>query len=154
MTSRTAGTQERIRPEETGARIIRPLELVSHAIAAAGISQIPAITHELVGAEKLWIGMTVLDPGTTTGPHHHGDHETGVYVVAGRVRLRWGARLESEGELEVGDLAFLPPYLSHEEVNPSADEPAVWVVVWNKHQLFVPLIPDADGVYGSEPTAG
>ena len=79
------------RDVSAGARVIRPLELVSHAIATAGISQIPAITHELVGADKLWIGMTVLEPGAGTGPHHHGDNETGIYVVAGRVRLRWGA---------------------------------------------------------------
>jgi uncharacterized RmlC-like cupin family protein len=132
------------------ARIIRPLELVSHAIEAAGVSRLPAITHELVGADKLWIGMTVLEPGASTGPHHHGDRETGVYVVAGRVSLRWGPRLESVDELEVGDLTFVPPHLPHEEVNPSADEPAVWVVVWDGHGVCVPLMPNADGVYGPE----
>src|SRR5439155_7327149 len=130
-----------------GARVIRPLDLVSHAIAAAGISRIPVITHELVGSDRLWIGMTVLEPGAGTGPHHHGDNETGVYLVAGRVQLRWGMRLESEAELETGDLAFLPPDLPHEETNPSADEPAVWVVVWNARQVFVPLERGGDGVY-------
>ena len=71
-------------------------------------------------------------------------------MVTGRIMFRWGARLESETELEVGDLAFLPPNLPHEELNPSAEEPAVWVVVWNERQLFVPLVPDVDGVYGSD----
>jgi uncharacterized RmlC-like cupin family protein len=133
-------------------RVIRPLELVSHAIAATGISRIPAITQELVGADKLWIGMTVLEPGSGTGPHHHGDNETGVYLVAGRLRLRWGERLESETELEIGDLLFVPPYLPHEEVNPSEDEAAIWVVVWSDRQLHVPLEPDANGVYQLDPT--
>jgi len=133
-----------VRPEP---HVIRPLELVSHAVAAAGVSRLPAITHELVGAEKLWVGMTILEPGAGIGPHHHGDNETGVYLVAGRVRLRWGERLESEAELEVGDLVFLPPRLPHRELNPSADEPAVCVVVWGDHQVSVPLEPDADGVY-------
>ena len=151
MTRRTTIVPSTHPPEQT-ARVIRPLDLVSHALEVAGISRLPGITHELVGADKLWVGMTILEPGTRTGPHHHGDRETGVYLVAGQVRLRWGARLESESDLEVGDLAFVPPYLPHEEVNLSADEPAMWVVVWNDGQAFVPLTPDADGVYGPDPT--
>jgi uncharacterized RmlC-like cupin family protein len=135
----------------TEARVIRPLELASHAIAAAGISRIPAITHESVGADKLWIGMTVLEPGSGTGPHHHGENETGVYLVAGRLRLRWGERLESEAELEVGDLLFVPPHLPYEEINESVDEPAVWVVVLSDRQVYVPLEPDADGAYQPDP---
>ena len=151
MTTRTALSTE---PGTPGPRIIRPLELVSRAVASGGISRLPAITRELVGADRLWIGMMVLEPGIGTGPHHHGDHETGVYVVAGRVRLRWGDRLESETELGVGDLWFMPPRTPHQELNPSADEPAVWVVVWNDRQVVVPLVPDADGVYGPPPAGG
>ena len=65
--------------------------------------------------------------------------------------MRWGVRLEAEAELEVGDLAFVPPRLPHEEINPSAAEAAVWVVVWNAPQVFVPLERDADGVYAERP---
>jgi len=99
------------------------------------------------------MGMTILEPGVATGPHHHGDRETGIYLVSGRLRLRSGPRLESVAELEVGDLAFLPPYLPHEEVNPSPDEAAVWVVVWNNHLIHVPLVPDADGTYDPDLTS-
>jgi uncharacterized RmlC-like cupin family protein len=104
------------------------------------------MTHELVGSDHLWMGMAVLEPGTVIPPHHHGDRESGVYLVAGRLRLRWGPRLESTAELAVGDLAFLPPYMPHEEMNPDPDESAVWLVVWNESKAFVPLAPDADGV--------
>ena len=137
------------RPEQE-ARVIRPLDLVSHALEASGIARLPAITHELVGAEKLWVGVTILEPGATTGPHHHGDRETGVYMVAGRVLLRWGSRLEANAELEVGDLAFVPPHLSHEVVNPSPDKPAVLVVVWNGDHVSVPIGPDADDLHGQD----
>jgi uncharacterized RmlC-like cupin family protein len=154
VTLRIVSFDEGIWFEGKGARIIRPLELVSHAIESAGVARLPAITHELVGSDHLWMGMTILEPGGAIGPHHHGDRETGVYVVAGRVRLCWGPRLESTAELEVGDLVFLPPYLPHEEVNPDPDESAVWVVVWNESKTFVPLVAGADGVYGEEPTAG
>ena len=142
---------EQTQSETPVLRIIRPLELASHAIEAAGVSRIPAITYELVGANRLWVGITVLEPGTCAGPHHHGDHETGVYLIAGRVRLRWGSRLESETELEAGDLVFLPPFLPHEEANASADEAAVWVGFWDGGNVFVPLVPDENGVYGPDP---
>ena len=29
------------------------------------------------------------EPDATTGPHHHGELETVLYVVKGRVRMRW-----------------------------------------------------------------
>lgn len=129
-------------------RVIRPLELASHARRAnAGVSRLEGITHELVGADQLWVGMTVLEPGRGTGPHHHGALETGMYVVSGRVRLRWGSRLESETEMEVGDLIFVPPMMPHQEINCSTDEPAIWMVVWGGRREIVRLGPDESGVY-------
>src|SRR4051812_23427964 len=152
VSKRTVFHWDDTRPEVQEARIIRPLELVSHAREAAGFSELPAITHELVGSEQLGVGLEILEPSVTSEPHHHGDRETGIYVVSGRLWLRWGSRLESGAELEVGDLAFLPPFLPHEEVNPSPEEAAVWVVVWNGQLIHVPLVPDADGVYEMEST--
>jgi hypothetical protein len=58
VTTRTALTNESGDP---GTRVIRPLELVSRAIVAGGISRIPAITTNW--SDRLWIGMTVLELG-------------------------------------------------------------------------------------------
>ncbi|MBN9523438.1 cupin domain-containing protein [bacterium] len=140
-----------VRPA-AGARVIRPLELASHHSTTAGIARLPGITHELVGADRLWMGVTVLEPGAVIEPHHHGNHEAGVYVVAGRFRVRWGERLETEAELEAGDLVYLPPLLPHEETNPSPDEPAVVVVVWSGSRVYVPLEAGPDGIYRPTPT--
>ena len=52
-----------------------------------------AITHARTGAEKLWAGTMVVQPDAKTGPHHHGELETVLYVVKGRVRMRWGDHL-------------------------------------------------------------
>jgi uncharacterized RmlC-like cupin family protein len=51
----------------------------------------------------------------------------------------------------MGDLVFIPPQVPHEEVNPSADEAAVWLTVWDGGNAFVPLARDVDGVYRPEP---
>lgn len=85
-------------------------------------------------------GVTVLEPGAGIGPHHH-DCETGIYLVSGRIRLRWGERLESAAELEVGDFAFVPSRVPYEETNLSADEAAVWVVVRSRREGFRPSEP-------------
>ena len=151
MARASVSTDGRTRPDGLVPRIIRPLELVSHTVHSDGVSRLPAITHELVGADKLWMGMTILEPGMRTAPHHHGARETGIYLVAGRVRLRWGPRLEGETEVEAGDLVFLPPHLAHDETNQSADEAAVWVAVWDGSNTFVPLVSAADGVYRPDP---
>jgi uncharacterized RmlC-like cupin family protein len=147
MSKRTTRSDRLNIPSSAAVRIIRPLELVSHAVSGPGVSRMAAITHELVGAESMWVGLTILQPGKQTEPHHHGDHETGIYVLAGRVRLQWGLRLESEAEVEAGDLAFVPPFTPHCELNPSPDEPTIWLVIWNASRAHVLLTANAEGIY-------
>jgi hypothetical protein len=38
---------------------------------------------ELVGAQALWMGRTVVPPGISSGDHRHGESETGIYVASG-----------------------------------------------------------------------
>jgi uncharacterized RmlC-like cupin family protein len=37
-----------------------------------------AISGDMVGASALWMGRTVVLPGTSSGDHHHGPSETGI----------------------------------------------------------------------------
>jgi uncharacterized RmlC-like cupin family protein len=55
-----------------------------------GMTRAAAITHARTGASKLWAGIVVVQPNAKTGPHHHGELETVLYVVRGRARMRWG----------------------------------------------------------------
>jgi uncharacterized RmlC-like cupin family protein len=52
-----------------------------------------------------------VQPDAKTGPHHHGELETVLYVVKGRVRMRWGDRLELSDEAGAGDFIYVPPYV-------------------------------------------
>ena len=54
----------------------------------------PWVMHAHTGATKLWAGTVVVNPDAKTGPHHHGDLETILYIVRGRARMRWGDCLE------------------------------------------------------------
>jgi uncharacterized RmlC-like cupin family protein len=112
-----------------GVRVVRAGELDSNTPQTAGMSRAAAITTARAGAEKLWAGTVVIHPDAKTGAHHHGPVESVIYVVSGRARMRWGARLEYVAEAGPGDFIFVPPYVPHQEINASPDEPLSCVLV-------------------------
>jgi uncharacterized RmlC-like cupin family protein len=94
-----------------GLRIIRGGELDSNTPQTPGMTRAEAISHARVGTQKLWAGTVVVHPNAQTGPHHHGELETVIYVVHGRARFRWGDHLEFIDEAGPGDLStFLPTF--------------------------------------------
>ena len=130
----------------SGVRLVKPLQFDDTTPQTAGMHRLAGISHNLVGSEQLWAGILLAEPNTASPVHHHGHVETVVYVLAGCSRLRWGNRLEHEDELEPGDFAFIPPYMPHQEINPSPDQPALWVVVRSAPEAaVVELTLGADG---------
>ena len=69
-------------------------------------------------APGLWAGVVHTDPGTVSGWHHHGDHETSLYVVAGRMRLESGAGGAHVVEAGPGEFVHVPAGVVHRESNP------------------------------------
>ncbi len=115
--------------KEHGVKIVRAGELDSNTPQTAGMTRAAAITHARTGATKLWAGTVMVRPNAKTGPHHHGELETVLYIVRGRARMRWGERLEFSDEAAVGDFIYVPPYVPHQEINALADEICEAVVV-------------------------
>ena len=56
--------------------------------------------------ESMWSGTVDTEAGAVSGWHHHGDHDTTLYVVSGRMRLESGPGGEVVVEAGPGD--FLP----------------------------------------------
>jgi uncharacterized RmlC-like cupin family protein len=112
-----------------GVKIVRAGELDSNTPQTMGMTRAAAITQARTGASKLWAGTVVVQPNAKTGPHHHGELETVLYVVKGRARMRWGDRLEFSGEAGPGDFIYVPPFVPHQEINASREEPCEAVVV-------------------------
>jgi uncharacterized RmlC-like cupin family protein len=104
-----------------GVRIIRAGELDANTAQTLGMKRRAAVTTERTGAAKLWAGTVTIDANAKTGPHHHGDLESVIYVVNGVARLRWGDKLEYLAEAEQGDFIYVPPYVPHQEINGSED---------------------------------
>jgi uncharacterized RmlC-like cupin family protein len=112
-----------------GVKVIPKDRLDSNTPQTPGMLRAAAITQARTGANKIWAGTVEIRPKAKTGPHHHGELESVIYVVSGRARMRWGERLEFTAEAAPGDFIFVPPYVPHQEINAGSDQPLVCVLV-------------------------
>lgn len=78
--------------------------------------------------EGMWSGAVDTQPGAVSGWHHHGDHETTLYIVSGRMRLESGPGGDHVVEAGPGDFLHVPAGAVHRESNPGGD-PSRAVVV-------------------------
>jgi uncharacterized RmlC-like cupin family protein len=121
-------------------RLIRPADLSGGTAQTAGMIRSAAISGDLVGARSLWMGRTILPAGVTSGDHHHGDSETGIYVVAGHPVFVYRDRRTGDIvrlETAPGDYVWVPPHVPHREENPSPDTEAVVVIARSTQEAIV-----------------
>ena len=120
-----------------GVRIVHEGELDGNTPQTPGMNRAAAITHARAGASKLWAGTVTIHPNAKTGAHHHGELESVIYVVKGRARMRWGDHLEFTAEAGPGDFIYVPPYVPHQEINASTDQPLECVLVRSGQEPIV-----------------
>jgi uncharacterized RmlC-like cupin family protein len=84
--------------------------------------------QQALTSEGMWAGVALTEPGMTSGWHHHGDHETTIYVAAGRLRMEAGPGGSQIIEASPGDFIYVPPGAIHREGNPSGEESELVVV--------------------------
>ncbi len=101
-----------------------------------------AISAALTNSAGLWMGIGRNEPGACSAVHHHGESESGIYILKGRIRFRWGERLEHVADAEPGDFIFVPPYEIHSEENLDPDQPAEFVLARNTMEAIVVNVPD------------
>jgi uncharacterized RmlC-like cupin family protein len=75
------------------------------------------VREQAIDVEGLWSGLVRTEPGVASGWHHHGDHDTSVYVVEGSVRIEFGPGGSQSVEAGPGDFVHIPKHLVHREVN-------------------------------------
>src|SRR5688572_4583660 len=69
----------------------------------------------------MWTGVVDTEPGSVSGWHHHGEHETTLYVVSGRMRIESGPDGADVVEGGPGDFLRVPAGAVHRESNPGGD---------------------------------
>jgi uncharacterized RmlC-like cupin family protein len=137
--------------QTNGVRLVKPLQFDDRTPQTPGMLRLAAVSHDLVGSKALWAGVMLVDPGTASSVHHHGPLETVVYMVSGQSKVRWGSRLEHTVDLEPGDFLFIPPFVPHQEINPSPDQSTEWVVVRSgREAVVVNLTKALNGEYVAE----
>jgi uncharacterized RmlC-like cupin family protein len=121
-------------------RVIRPSDRVTDVASGAMVRE-AAVAEQLVGARKLWAGYAELPAGAVSAPHHHGEAESVIYVIAGHPRFLVGERLEEILDAEPGDFVWVPPHVVHVEANRSETEPVCMVVCRSTQQALVFNVP-------------
>jgi uncharacterized RmlC-like cupin family protein len=122
---------------ENGVRIVHADQLDTNTPQTQGMDRAAAITQPSTGASRIWAGTVRINPDAKTGPHHHGELESVIYVLSGRARMRWGERLEFMAEAGPGDFIFVPPFVPHQEINARPDEVLVCVVARSGQEALV-----------------
>ncbi len=126
----------------------RPLHHTPHGALHSGTAQTPgmsryeAISGRTGGSERIWMGETRVASGVRSADHHHGESETGIYVVAGNpvfVFLRDGEEVAIQSA--PGDYIYVPPFTPHREENRSEEEEAVVVIARSTQEAIVVNLP-------------
>ena len=111
---------------QTG-RVTEPVRRVG-ADELTAADPTPGMRRELAfTAPGLWAGLVHTDPGAASGWHHHGDHETSLYVVTGRMRIEFGAAGAESVVAGPGEFLHVPAHTVHRELNPD-DETSTAVI--------------------------
>jgi len=83
--------------------------------------------QEAFATDGMWSGFVRTEPGTVSGWHHHGEHESVIYVLTGALRMEFGPNGSRTVDAGPGDFVHVPKGAVHRESNPSA-EPADIIV--------------------------
>ena len=106
-------------------KVIKPgadREVPRGVLGGAEISQATA------GAHNIYMGVFRVPAGARSRPHYHENCESAVYMLSGKLLVRWGDNLEEAVELEPGDLVYVPPRETHILENLSDGDAAEYVV--------------------------
>ncbi len=123
-------------------RITRPDERDGGTAQTPGMRREAGISGALSSSEELWMGVGRNEPGGSSGVHHHGESESGIFVLEGRLRFRWGDALEHVADAGPGDFIFVPPYEIHAEENLDSGYEAVFVLARTTMEAIVVNVSD------------
>ena len=106
---------------------------------SGGAVRISGVSTQHTPATKIWYGQVSNQPGYRSFPHHHGEAETGGYVLRGHGRIYFGEDYKEFIDMTEGDWVFVPPYMPHVEANMSTTEELVWLTARTPENIVVNL---------------
>lgn len=113
-------------------------DLANDTAQSSGMLRREAISGVMTGSEKIWMGESHLEPASRSANHHHGESETGIYVLHGNpVFVLLAGDEELRIETSPGDYVFVPPYVAYREENPSVTVEAVVILARSTQEPIV-----------------
>lgn len=106
---------------------------------SGGAVRVSGVSIQHTPATKLWFGQVSNEPGYRSLPHHHGEAETGGYVLRGHGRIYFGEGFGEWIDMFEGDWVFVPPYMPHVEANMSVSEELVWLTTRTPENIVINL---------------
>ncbi|MEA5454194.1 cupin domain-containing protein [Sinomonas sp. JGH33] len=101
--------------------------------------RVSGVSIQHTPATKIWFGQVSNKPGYRSLPHHHGEAETGGYVLRGHGRIYFGEGFKDYTDMTAGDWVFVPPFMPHVEANMSVTEELVWLTTRTPENIVVNL---------------
>jgi uncharacterized RmlC-like cupin family protein len=83
--------------------------------------------QQAFATDAAWAGFVRTEPEMTSAWHHHGEHETIIYVLGGSLSFEFGPGGSDEVVATPGDFVLVPRGLVHRESTPGAACEAVVV---------------------------
>jgi uncharacterized RmlC-like cupin family protein len=102
--------------------LVRPSERV------AGPSTSGMRREQALVTDGIWAGFVTTESGMLSGWHHHGDHDSAIYVLSGALRMEFGEGGRETIEAGPGDFLLVPKGAVHRESNPAGGRTEVIVV--------------------------
>jgi uncharacterized RmlC-like cupin family protein len=93
-----------------------------------GLDYFEGVSAETAGARGLCMHLLEMPPGAAALPHLHEAHETAIYMLGGRAKMRYGEGFGRELEIQAGDFLYIPAGMPHQPFNASDSEPATAVI--------------------------
>jgi len=105
--------------------VIRPRDTYS---GAQGLDYFEGVSAQSAGSRGICMHLLTIPPGGSARPHLHEDHETAIYVTAGRAEMRYGEGLTDHLAVGAGEFLYIPAGMPHLPSNASATEPCTAIL--------------------------
>ena len=92
-------------------RVVKPSE--EERDVPRGVVGGAEISQATTGATNIYMGVFRVPAGARSRPHYHEACESAVYMLSGRLSVKWGDHLEDEVEIGPGDMVYVPPRETH-----------------------------------------
>lgn len=120
-------------------QVTRAGEEDTQTMSSGGCIRVSGVGPQHTEATKIWFGQVSNDPGYRSLPHHHGEAETGGYVLRGSARIYFGEGFREYIDMTAGDWVFVPPFMPHVEANMSVTDELIWLTTRTPDNIVVNL---------------